>query len=118
VDGGERDGCLEDTVEGGEGVLGARKEDRGLSFGLSLWLRTLLIKVKRWWWRSLSFGVGCSPGTSAGTTFMTEEVSKSRPRRCCCGWRMGSAGVWGVVELGELCCEDGVALEELWGGWG
>ena len=49
---------------------------------------------------------------------MTEEVSKSRPRRCCWGWRWGSAGVWGEVELGELCCEEGVALEELEEGWG
>lgn len=58
MDGGERDGRFEEMVEEGEGVSGARKEEWGLSFGLSLWLRTLLIKVKRWWWRSISFRLG------------------------------------------------------------
>ena len=59
-------------------------------------------------WCSLSFG----DGARAGTASMTDEVSKSRPLRCCCGGRWGSGGVWGVEEEVEEEEEGG-----LWGMW-
>lgn len=53
MEGGEREGRLEEMVEEGEGVLGTRKCLSlwgSLSFDLSLWLRALLMNVKMWLW--------------------------------------------------------------------
>ena len=54
MDGGEREGRVEEVVEG-RGVSGARKEDGSLclwgplDLDLSLWLRALLRRVERRW---------------------------------------------------------------------
>lgn len=45
MEGGEWEGRFEERVEEGEGVFGVRC----LSFGLSLLLRALLIKVEKGW---------------------------------------------------------------------